>query len=293
MKKFICFLLVIIIFVGAPSFAAQPDKRSEKANYQKELEKLKKENPKEYEELKKGFVIIAQLLLATLGYGIGPFDGILDEKTKSALGAYEKKRNIPVTGDPLSFDTMKQLEADMKTIEYHPISLPFINVFIDLWDDGYVTASGTWVLSNEKMGEPEQTSKINCYRSMNRCIEAVAIVGGEGSERRLFVDIDIYEIERWDAHEIVTKPLQTAFGCVRYLRRINRLQKSVTGIRSTISDKDMCKGVEPKEMYMVLTDGFKVFWDLLQEHNKRRGQLLNISPTLLQYLESGKKEKIK
>jgi len=293
MKTIICWLLVIVFSVAATSYAAQPDKRSERTKYQNELEKLKKENPKEYEKIKKGYVIAAELVLAALGYGIGPFSGTLDEKIRSALRTYEKKRNIPVTGDPLSFDTMQQLESDMKTIEYHPISLPFLHVSTDLWEDGYVSASGTWVLSNEKMGEPEQTSKINCYRSMNRCIEAVAVIGGEGSERRLFVDIEIYEIERWDAHEIVTKPLQTTFGCVRYLRRFNRLQKSVTGIRSTISDEGICKGVDTQEKHMVLTDGFKVFWDLLQEHNKKRGRLLNISPDLLQYLESDKKEKSK
>jgi hypothetical protein len=55
----------------------------------------------------------------------------------------------------------------------------------------------------------------------------------------------------------------------------------------------VCKGVDPKEMHMVLTDGFKVYWDLLQERNKKWRQLLNISPSLLQYLESGKKEKAK
>jgi hypothetical protein len=293
MERFIWCLLIIISFIAAPSFAAQPDKRSEKADYQKEIEKLKKENPKEYEEMKKDFVFTAQLVLAGLGFGIGPFDGILDDKTKSALRTYQKKRNIPETSDPLSFDTVEQLKADMDTSEYHPISLPGFHVFTDLWDKGYVSASGTWVLSNDRMGEPEQTSKINCSRNLNTCTEAIAIVQGKGSDRRLFIDTDTYEIERWDDHEIVTKPLQTAFGCVRYLRRINRLQKSVTGIRSTISDKDVCKGVDPKEMHMVLTDGFKVYWDLLQERNKKWRQLLNISPTLLQYLESGKKEKAK
>jgi hypothetical protein len=55
----------------------------------------------------------------------------------------------------------------------------------------------------------------------------------------------------------------------------------------------MCKGVDPKEMYMVLTDGFKVYWELRQDRNKKWRQLLNISPNLLQYLESDKKEKSK
>ena len=291
MKKFICSLLVIISFIVVPSFSAKPDKRSEKANYQNELEKLQKEDPKEYEEMEKVFIFNAQLVLARLGYEIGPFDGVLDEKTKSALRIYQKKRNIPETGDPLSFDTLEQLNADMDTSEYHPISLPSLDVFFDLWDKGYVSASGTWVLQNDKMGEPEQTSKINCNRNLNTCTEAVAIIQGQGSDRSLSIDINTYEIEHWDDHEIISKPLD--FGCTRYVLRINRLQKSVTGIRSTISNEDMCKGVDTSEKYMVLTDGFKVYWELLQEHNEKWRQILNISPLLLQYLESGKKEKAK
>lgn len=295
MKKWLYFILIILIFIltTISSFAAQSDKRTEKAAYQKELEKIKKESPKKYEEMKRDFVLMAELVLATLGYGIEPIDAILDEKTKNALKAYQKKRNIPENGDPLSFDTVEQLQADMKTIEHHPTSLPMLHVFTDLWADGYVSASGTWVLSNDKMGEPEQTSKINCDRRLNICTETIAIIGGEGSDRTLFVDIDTYEIERWDDHEIVTKPLQSALGCVRYVRKFNKLQKSVTGIRNTISNETMCKVVESKEMHMVLTDGFKVYWELAQSRNKKWRQLLNISPPLLQYLESGNKEKSK
>lgn len=286
-------IIFIFILTAGFSFAAESDRQREKGAYEKELEKIKKESPRKYEEMKKDFVLIAELVLATLGYGIEPIDAVLDEKTQNALKEYQKKRNIPVTADPLSFDTVEQLQADMKAIEHHPISLPRFHVFTDLWNNGYVSASGTWVLSNDKMGEPEQTSKINCDRRMNICTEAVAIVGGEGSNRRLFVDIDTYEIERWDDHEIVTKPLQPAFGCVRYVRRFNKLQKSVTGIRSTISNKDMCKMVEAKELQMVLTDGFKVYRELAQERNKKWRQLLNISPPLLQYLEYGNKDKSK
>src|SRR3989344_6633671 len=295
MKKWFLCISIILLFIitTIPSFAAQPDKGSEKAAYQEGLEKIKKENPKKYEEMQRDFVFIAELVLATLGYGIEPFDAILDEKTKNALKAYQKKRNIPETGDPLSFDTFEQLQADMKTIEHHPTFLPMLHVFTDFWDAGFVSASGTWVLSNDKMSEPEQTSKINCDRRMNICTEAFAIVGGEGSDRRLFVDIDIYEIERWDDHEIVTKPLQSALGCVRHVRRFNKLQKSVTGIRSTISNETNCKEVFVKELYMELTDGFKVYSELLQERNKKWRQLMNFSPPLLKYLGSVTKDKTK
>lgn len=291
-RKRLCCILIILIFVftAVSSYATQSNKQTEKDEYLKELEKEKKDNPKEYEKTKKAFVFTAELLLGSLGYGIEPFDGILDEKTKNALKTYEKKRNIPESGDPLSFDTIEQLQADMETFEYKPISLPLLHIFTDFWDNGFVSASGTWVFSNDKMGEPEQSSKIICDRSTNTCTEATAIIYHSGNYG-LFVDIDRYEIERWDEHEIVTKPRE--FECTRYVIRFNKLQKSVTKIRSTISNEGMCKGIEDNEKYLVLTDGFKVYWELYQESRKKWRQLLNISPALLQSLESDEKQAAK
>ena len=78
--------------------------------------------------------------------------------------------------------------------------------------------------SNDKMGEPEQSSKIICDRSTNTCTEATAIIYHSGNYG-LFVDIDRYEIERWDEHEIVTKPRE--FECTRHVIRFNKLQNQL------------------------------------------------------------------
>jgi hypothetical protein len=88
MQKIILFLSAIIFIIVGPLYSFQSDKRSEKASYQKEIEKLKKEDPQKYKEMEKDAVIITQVVLAGLGYWIGPFDGILDEKTKGALRVY-------------------------------------------------------------------------------------------------------------------------------------------------------------------------------------------------------------
>jgi DUF2075 family protein len=101
------------------------------------------------------------------------------------------------------------------------------------------------------------------------------------------VDIDTYEIERWDAYEIVTKPVQ--LECTRYVRRVNRTQKSVTGIRSTISTRNACQGVDSTEMYMVLSDGIQVYLQRKQERVKKWRETLLISPTLLRRLEQAGK----
>ena len=69
--------------------------------------------------------------------------------------------------------------------------------------------------------------------------------------------MDLLEIERWDDVEIVTKPLQA--NCTRTVTRINRAQKTVTSLRSTISNDPGCSFVEKEELHSVLKSGADVY----------------------------------
>jgi hypothetical protein len=91
----------------------------------------------------------------------------------------------------------------------------------------------------------------------------------------LSADIDFYTIERWDKDEIVTKPRK--LRCVQYILRFNRTQESVTAIRSTIAQHDICKGVENKELYLELKDGIDVSTNLLIAHQKQRKELYQVT----------------
>ncbi len=163
--------------------------------------------------------------------------------------------------------------------------LPRLFIFLDLWKSGYVSGKGTWVLTNEKMGMPEQTTHIQCHRDQRICIEATAILTGKGRNKSVSVDIELYDIERWDDHEVVTKPRETGAGCVRYVRKFNRVQKSVTGLRSTISTEGPCKMVDVKEMHMSLSDGFKVYWELYQKSKKKIRDLIRLSPEMIEFMK--------
>jgi hypothetical protein len=273
-------LLVFLAMTVAQSQPVSEDKRKQKLEYERELQRLKRLKPNEYEDHRKLATFTAHLLLGRLGYGVGPFSAVLDEKTEKALREYQKLRNLPVTGDPLSYETFEQIGEDTELLDYRPVTLPSLHVFLDFWNQGYVSAKGTWVLTNEKMGFPEQTSDISCVRDTRTCTEATAIVSGKGSNRRLAVDTDSYTVERWDEYEIVTKLKETAFGCVRYIRRFNRVQKSVTGLRSTISTGGACKEVEAKEMNMTLSDGFQIYRELDKSARKIFGDITRFSPDL-------------
>ena len=282
-------VLLVVVLAPARSLAAQSvTQTNEKHAFQEELVRLRKGDPGEFEKAKRVFTLATELLLARLGYGVGSFDGVVDPKTAEALRAYEKARGIPVTGDPLSFETVETVRRDTATLDKHPPSLPPRRVFTDLWDTGYVSASGTWTIAGEEMGMPHQTSKINCDRSAGVCTEATAILTFHDGEPSLSVDIDTYEIERWDQHEVVTKPLQ--FGCTRYVRRITRLQKAVSGIRSTTAAGEDCKGIDQSEKYLVLADGFEVYWKLRERDRAAWRDLILIAPEVLNDLGAPKKE---
>jgi hypothetical protein len=95
----------------------------------------------------------------------------------------------------------------------------------------------------------------------------------------LFLDTDVYEIDRWDEHEIQTKPLE--FGCVRIIRRVVRLSKSVTGIRSTIRSEGFCSSVDKDELFLKLVDGKEIQKIYADKRKTILLKLLQASPEVM------------
>jgi hypothetical protein len=220
--------------------------------------------------------ILAMLqgFLWTRGYfGDVPISGKLDERTKQALKEYQKRRGLEMTGD-INPETWKKIFSDMNVVDTPIIGLGIgFHLFTDFWDS-YITASGTWIFEDgTAQAMPLQTTKILCFREKGFCFVTTARIGIGGF---LVVDNDIYEIERWDNRELVTKPLD--FACVRYVLRINRIQKTVKLLRTTIDDKDICKGVEKKDFVLTLSDGFDVYWKLRNKKNEAVKKINNPVP---------------
>ena len=268
-------LCVVLLLSGLGTAMTQTDNQE---TYYQGLVKLKREKSVEYEKQRRMFTFFTQMLLGRLGYDAGPFDGVLGDRTQAALGLYQKNRGLPITRDPLSFETSKQISADLAALEQQTISLPPLSVSTDSWDEGYVFAEGTWTLSGGKLAWPKQTSKINCLRNLGICLEATASlesgVLGWG-ERHLSVDLDTYQIERWDDVELVTRPRHQA-PCVQHVRRIRRVQKSVTGIRGAVPTDKSCEGIA--ERNLILVNGL----ELAKKFKEKRGEtwrsLLQMSP---------------
>ena len=138
----------------------------------------------------------------------------------------------------------------------HPVNLGMFS-FTDLGDDpriGLITIKGTWT-SDTKLGQPLQTTSIECWQRYNNCIETTAQIG---SGNVLNVFTEYWEIEDWGKDEIRLKE-HSSFTCVNYNMTIDRKNKTVVSVRSTKNPKpDGCEAFQDEPIYLHLTDGYKL-----------------------------------
>ena len=274
--------LVLCGLVGSTGAATAQTRADDRAAFVEEADRLKRVNPKLYEAVLDGFTLLTEMLLGRLGYDVGPFDGVLDDRTRRAVRRYQSDRNVPQTGNPFSFDTVQAVRADEELVNASPIRLRPKRVFTERWDRGDVSADGTWTVVGEAMAWPEQTSNITCERAQAVCREATALISGTGFRRTLTIELHTYEIERWNDEEIVTKPLQ--FGCSGTVRRWNRTQKSVTGVRSVTSNEGSCRELERVELALVLEDGHEVSRQLIERQQEAWRHIMRVSPEVVKRL---------
>ena len=221
-------------------------------------------------ELYRQMVAGIQSALGAFGFGIGPFDGGLDANTREAIRKYQRIRQLPETGD-IDLTTWLKITRDFNVLMAAPVViLPGTDFDDASWDQGYVLARGTLIAVGHEQGYPVQRTEMQCYKDRKICIQATAVVYELG--RQLDVETKVFEIERWDRHEIVTRPDELL--CVRYTLRFVRATKSVTGVRLRTRDTGpLCKGLEP-ELEIRLVDGFKaVTWPLME---KRRAAVREV-----------------
>lgn len=158
-----------------------------------------------------------------------------------------------------------------------PVSVGGYHVFTNLWDKGYVSLRGTWVMDNSKPAYPLQVSEVVCHLESRDCIESRAEVAGS----TLLVKQDRYQITQWNARNLTY--ISNA-DCVDYVYSVDRITKQVSGIRTIKTGvADQCSDIE-KELKLRLTEGFDVYWKLQEE---ARPIAINITVLLLVLLWAG------
>ena len=105
------------------------------------------------------------------------------------------------------------------------------------WDQGFVTASGTWTLDGQNHAFPINMSEIQCIKDDRRCYAAAARLSG----RYLVADLDFYNVTKWDSS---TLEFVTDAVCVAYVYVINRNTEKLTGRRvAKTTDDPTCKSI--------------------------------------------------
>jgi peptidoglycan hydrolase-like protein with peptidoglycan-binding domain len=261
--------LAALLLIAAPAAAANATEptAADVKKFDAEIATMRREQPDQY----RGLVWVVQMALGAFGFGTGPFDGVLDAKTQAAIRQYQRIRQLPQTGD-LDFKTVSSITDDHETlVRKYPPYLPHLYIHTEGWDQGYTSARGTWTIVGERLaGIPVQTSQIQCNKARGVCIEATA----ELSSNVLIVDTIVHPIERWDQHEITTKPVESAL-CVRYSLRIGRREKTVTGLRLRTVDFAGCEHLAT-ELQLKLVDGHEVWSKLYEDRGARLKDLIQI-----------------
>jgi hypothetical protein len=239
-------------------------------------------------------VVKVQMALSRFGYGIGPFDGLLDEKTRRALREYQAYNALSPTGaiDPQSF---MKLEEGMKrlALAQFPVRLPRYQFADALWDQGSVLGEGTWMLLNApdaELEDPLQATRVSCSQRKMICEEETAIMKPTlRSEIGLITPLTMdYDIAQWDEHEIITKPNDNKFDCLRTSLRISRLQKTVTKIQSPITNElksYLCRRELRRDFEFRLEDGTRVQSNFGNRHRESVSSVLRIDQSLLKDLQ--------
>jgi len=199
-------------------------------------------------------IMMAQMLLGRFGYGVGPFDGRFDNKTRRAVKYYQESNRLPGTGD-LDYRTLKQLTDDADWLDQFPLQLPPFVFHDETWD-ATVSVTGTWRLVTGRKSLPLQTTHIECERKWQYCTESTAVVG---EDNRLLLNVDRHEIERWNDQEIIANTKDR--DCMTDTLRLSRLQKTVTRLR-TSSVAEPCRRSDTQSATLSLESGIKAWTDL-------------------------------
>lgn len=102
------------------------------------------------------------------------------------------------------------------------------------WASGYVSAEGTWVTVSPKREVDVNSAIVRCFKDENECIESTAFV----FNGMLASELNVLKVERWDDHEIVTKPDDAI--CARNVLRISHEQKRITEVQSVFKTDGPC-----------------------------------------------------
>lgn len=247
--------------------APQPSSAvSEKAD--KELATLR-QNPDEFRTLVTG----VQIFLGRFGYGLGPYTGQLDQSTKDALKAYQKKTGLAETGD-IDFHTLRRLTEDDTVLSRIVPFLPAQVTRIEEWDK-WVELQGSWMLKEGNTDDVLHTSRISCMHEFQRCIESTASLVN-ASVPQLKVHTHVYDIKEWDDNKIVSFPYDGE-ECTLSILRISKKPTVITRFVTLQGKPGICAKVKATDQQYLLKDGQEIYQSLKMQKASAIQQILQVA----------------
>lgn len=168
--------------------------------------------------------------------------------------------------------------SEMYTQSKVPVSPTIQHIYVDLWEEGYVSARGTWIAEgDEKLHDPLNLSQVVCRAESKQCTDSRASVTSVfGGTPHLYINEDVHEITSWTNDTLVYK---SGTPCVEYVYTLSRASKQLTGARTLKpgAESSRCGGLTPR-LAVRMGEGYKEYLRLLSE---ARPVALNIVLVLL------------
>lgn len=281
MARFIIFCTFVIVLnasqlLGSGSLALASDaspgpQQSSAAIRQKAEQELAtlRQDPERFRILVTG----VQIFLGRFGYGLGPYTGRLDQATKDALKAYQKKTSLPETGE-IDFRTLKNLTEDDRVLNRIVPFLPPYKFRAQEWDK-WIEVQGSWMLKEGNTDDILRTSRITCMREFNRCIDSTAFLMNTDVPK-LSVHTHVYDIKAWDENKIVSTPYDGE-ACAISILRISKNPPLITRFVSSQGSPGPCAKVKAKDQQFLLEDGRKIYQILKEQKNSAVQQILQVA----------------
>ena len=214
-----------------------------------------------------------QIFLGRFGYGLGPYTGQLDQATKNALKAYQKKTGLPETGD-IDFLTLRGLTEDDRVLNRIVPFLPPYKFRAQEWDK-WIEVQGSWMLKEGNTDDVLRTSKITCMREFNRCIDSTASLMNTDVPK-LRVHTHVYDIKEWDENKIVSTPYDGE-ACAISILRISKNPPLITRFVSSQGSPGPCAKVKAKDQQYLLEDGRKIYQILKTQKANEIQKILQVA----------------
>ena len=131
-----------------------------------------------------------------------------------------------------------------------------------LWERGYVTANGTWVVESGQEFRPLQYTSVACFRSDNTCRSATAEVLANST---LSLDTATYKVAQWS--ESTLRFVNSDSPCSEFTYTISRANQRLVGTRSPKRNPAESCREDERMVQLTLVDGAKVTKAQEQEAN--------------------------